>query len=300
MPLNPTPAIRAIDINNSGQVAGAAMVDGKWWPCIYNVETGIVQMIGSLGGERDNTVGFAMDINEHGQTVGFAQVDYETIHGFLYSEETGMFDIGEIHAYSINDAGLIVGSGAAGTVLWDEGNILPAIEGNGGVGIINNMNQVAGWNYDLESRYAYLYNYDTGTFTDLGDMADDTYPSAINDAGAFVGNREIVVGTEETWYESCPTGWVQDCWEEDGTVACGEESCPGGIVLDSYFADIYGYIAVLYEEGRLYNLNEIAGAPDEWNLLHASDINNSGQIVGIAGVGEGNLTLKAFLLTPVK
>jgi probable HAF family extracellular repeat protein len=121
--LDPPQQIRAADMNNSGQAAGGAMVDEAWWPCLYDIETNTVNVLGSLGGQRDGRVGAAAGINNLGQVVGSSYVDYDTYHGFLYTEASGMVDLG-LDASSINDAGLIVvGWGPTGRVAVLDGAV---------------------------------------------------------------------------------------------------------------------------------------------------------------------------------
>jgi probable HAF family extracellular repeat protein len=55
--------------------------------------------------------------------------------------------------------------------------------------------------------------------------------------------------------------------------------------------------AVLWEEGEIYNLNDLILPEPSWILQSATDINDHGQIVGY-GSHEGKT--KAFLLTPIK
>jgi probable HAF family extracellular repeat protein len=63
----------------------------------------------------------------------------------------------------------------------------------------------------------------------------------------------------------------------------------GSSSLDNY------YRAILYEEGTLYDLNNLIPANSGWTLERAFDINNQGQIVG-TGVVNGQE--QDFLLTP--
>jgi probable HAF family extracellular repeat protein len=53
----------------------------------------------------------------------------------------------------------------------------------------------------------------------------------------------------------------------------------------------------LYENGNLWDLNQLIPENSGWILKEATDINNDGQIVGS---GEIDGEIHAFLLTPIK
>jgi uncharacterized membrane protein len=57
-------------------------------------------------------------------------------------------------------------------------------------------------------------------------------------------------------------------------------------------------IAVLWNDGELYNLNELIDPSSKWFLYDAVSINDNGQIVGTGVNAQGKSA--GFLLTPVQ
>jgi probable HAF family extracellular repeat protein len=112
----------AIAINNYGQVAGASgtcstfnPVDGLYLSPVHALlwDHGKVTNLGSLGGAFGNQ---AHNINNRGQVVGVSDLAGDTVfHGFVWSQSTGMQDVGTVAgdtysvALAINDAGVVVG-----------------------------------------------------------------------------------------------------------------------------------------------------------------------------------------------
>jgi len=72
--------------------------------------------LGTLGGDGHGTGIEALDLNNHGHVVGFSDLQGDAnFHGFLWTPETGMQDLGTVPgdanslAIGINDAGQVVG-----------------------------------------------------------------------------------------------------------------------------------------------------------------------------------------------
>ncbi len=80
-------------------------------------QNGTVTDLGNLGGTGANAGNHACAINNHGQVVGHSELPHDTtFHGFLWTVETGMRDLGTLPrdfasaANGINDGGDVVGA----------------------------------------------------------------------------------------------------------------------------------------------------------------------------------------------
>lgn len=71
----------------------------------------------------------------------------------------------------------------------------------------------------------------------------------------------------------------------------------GQIVGSSQVSKALDFHAVVWDGGKLYDLNTLIHARSGWTLRDAVAINNCGQIAG-SGVHSGRR--RAFLLTPVR
>ena len=117
----------AAQINDNGQVVGAAGACGAFNSNtgLYLVENyallwekdGSVHDLGNLGGTGANAGNHACALNNQGQVVGHSELPNDTtFHGFLWTRETGMRDLGTLPgdpaslALGINDRGEVVGA----------------------------------------------------------------------------------------------------------------------------------------------------------------------------------------------
>jgi probable HAF family extracellular repeat protein len=112
----------AIAINDSGQVAGASgtcstfnATNGLYLSPVHALlwQNGTVTNLGSLGGAFGNQ---AHQMNNLGQVVGASDLAGDAVfHGFVWSQSTGMRDVGTLPgdtysvALAINDPGLVTG-----------------------------------------------------------------------------------------------------------------------------------------------------------------------------------------------
>lgn len=161
----------------------------------------------------------------------------------------------------INDAGYAVGRksryGLAGSAAFlttpefKDVTFLPIASGGTAVAI-NNFNRLVGTNGEQHS-HAYLYDVDTGIYTDLGTLNDGLRSSAadINDADEVVGSA-----------------WLS--------------------TVDTSLNDPTLYHAFIWDAvNGMVDLNLVAGAPD-WLLTSATAINERGDIVG-TGIKGGQV-----------
>lgn len=156
--------------------------------------------LGTLGGSYSA----ALDINESGHIVGWAQLPDLTEHAFLWTESGGMRDLGTLggsrsHALGISNAGHVVGNSTTSTgedhaFLWTEANGMQDLGTLGGDfsiawGQVNSSGQVAGTSKDANGdERPFLWTAQTG----MQDIASPAFPHAqpadINEAGMVVGH----------------------------------------------------------------------------------------------------------------
>jgi probable HAF family extracellular repeat protein len=133
----------AFSINDSGQAVGASgdctelQGNGTYLAARHALlwQTGTVTNLGSLGGTGSGMGIVALGINNLGQAVGVSDLaGDETFHGFVWSRDTGMQDVGTLPgdvasgALAINDAGEMIG------VSFDKDfNLTPFVQQPGGV-----------------------------------------------------------------------------------------------------------------------------------------------------------------------
>lgn len=161
----------AIAINNAGQVVGYSSTSHGDQPFIWSAATG-TQVLSGFGGST-TPVGRAQGINSAGQVVGWSQTDNRIPHGFVWTADGGMQDIG---LPATNDLGyLFIANG------------------------INSSGQIigtGGWGGGYGSR-PFLYTPD-GTMTSLEMLANEGTTltgNAINDAGTVVGTSDARNGS---------------------------------------------------------------------------------------------------------
>jgi len=263
--------------------------------------------LGTFGGSSSAASG----INASGQIVGSAAITGSVFtHAFLYAGGS-MTDLGTLGgpnstAAGINDSGQIVGAslttgdGPRDAFLYS-GGTMTAIsfgsDGNGATGI-NASGQVVGYGMPLVQRYSHesishAFSYSGGSVTDIDPFNGlGSRATGINASGQIVLDSYTETGIHAFLYSG---GSVTDL----GTLG-GDQSYSGGInasgqvVGNSRTSDPgYVYHAFLYSAGSMTDLNSLLPIGSGWNLVGASGINDSGQIVG---GGFINGQFHAFLL----
>ena len=269
-------------INNSGQIASGMVVDGIYYPAVWDVRTQGPSVLGSLGGTTATGFsGVASAISDVGDVVGYAYLDADNRHAFLYFNGK-LTDIGSLGGYSaaldVNDSGTIVGfsstassGGRAHAFVYANG-VMADIDPSGDLSEsyaqgVNNKSEVVGQFLvpDQVSTRAFLYT--DGRFADIGaDHSPETVAFEINDRGEIVGTTLVPK------LELCPG-------ERGEYVVCVK----------------YTSHAFLYVDGRFANLNALIPVKSGWELQWAFDVNNRGEIVGYGLHGD---VMRAFVLTP--
>jgi probable HAF family extracellular repeat protein len=284
-------------LNSAGQVVGTAlnttadadsMAAGNYWyfdvPYGYQERAFLwdrqlgMQDLGTLGG----TDAEALFINERGQVVGHSYTgstpsslcQYPLLtDSFIWEKHTGMVDLGTLggtctEAAGLNQKGQVVGlSNLAGdqsqhAFLWSRGSIhdLGGSLGGSYLGAygVNENGEAAGYAYrsDNTTFHAVLWK-GIGQMTDLGVIGDDQCSYA-----ATLNGSGQVVGSS-----------VSSCTAEDPT-----------------------FRAFLWEDGMMFDLNNLIPLGSPLYLQVVQSINDRGEVAGQGVDSSGNN--HAFLLIP--
>jgi probable HAF family extracellular repeat protein len=269
----------AADINDSGQIVGLSTPTGSTVNHAFLWQNGGMSDLGTLGGDFS----FAQAINNHGQIVGEAKTASGAYHDFVW-ESGVMYDLDallpvnsgwvtKIDTIDINDNGQITGTGLfnglqrAFLISDNDGTFANggltitnlgtlAAGSSGGYGI-NNLSQVVGWS-NATAGNPHAFRYSAGVMTDLKTL---------------IGNPTTGVNTSYAYA-------INDA---------------GQIVGNSVYDSTGNYHAVLWQNGKINDLNKQLPRGSAWVLGYAYDINGTGRIVGGGSIGGQT---HAFLMVP--
>jgi len=249
-------------MNNLGQVVGALSAADTYHAFVY--ANGSLTDLGLFGGDSSS----AFAINDAGQVVGTSYGYSETapIRGFLYSGGTmsAIQAPGSTYAFGINNAGTVVGGW---TVTTSEGDT-----------------------------FQHAYTYAGGVFTDLGTLpiGDGSRAYAINSAGMVVGAAANTFNGAPNFPENpfiYRNGTMTDMGNLGGIFSNatsindhGQAVGYAGVDFGGQSDEIYSRTAFLYQDGVLRDLGGLA----PYRSSNATDINNLGQVVGAAGLADGD------------
>ena len=310
--------------------ASGALVKGR---AAINVD-GLKFDLGTLGGPNSWMNGFA-GINERGEAVGLAETDvpdpngedicgfgtHLTCSAFLWKDGLmrALPTLGGNNgqASAINDRGQIAGFAETATedsgcppnritlpVLWEKGNVqaLPTVGSDPdaqAIGI-NHQGEAVGYSGTCtQAIHAVLWKNNTAfALPDLGSQAS-SFAEAINDRSQIVG----LVADGKTFVAAL---WQNDKITNLGTLgdfaAFAEGINNKGQIVGSTKDDQNNFVrAFIYEDGMMIDLNTLFPAHSNLYATMANDINERGQISGMATVlsGPHKGETHAFLATPV-
>ena len=303
-------------VNSQGQVVGYSY-DGD------GGQHGTLWQNGTVQSLTPGNYGYLNAINEQGVSAGLSQ-DYISDQSWLEAATTysagvpTLYHLG-VQSYldqfaAINDAGQAAGSTKVfegdlgylqhatalfGSDLVDLGTLGDQGSSSGASGI-NNAGLVVGYSeYQHGSDLAHAFSYDANGLHDLGTMAG-AYSAAygVNDSGVIVGQSTYTSGGDATHAFALKDGVWTDLGALDGegiSATAWAINSTGTIVGTSQVdpADPYMLHATLWQDGQIYDLNNLIGPNSGWVLNSANAISSNGLIVGY-GVFGGQV--QAFML----
>ena len=269
----------AYGINDLGQVTGISGKTAFLWDPI----TGMNPLEGS------NSIG--LDINNSSQVVG-----REGGQAALWEEDGSLIIIGDLgsgyaDATAINNEGVVVGyspviSGSSHAWLWDPDTGITDIDTTGYSNAFDiNDNEIVVGRFGSPAHYPAFWQ--DGVMTPIGTSTGQA--QGINNQNQIVGAHD---GHAFLWEDSSMTdlGTIGTAHSDAKAInendqVVGQLTFQGGVEH-----------AMFWQDGEMYDLNDLINPDSSFILTNAFDINDSGQIVGV-GTFDGEKY--AFLLNPV-
>ncbi|MCA1567939.1 MAG: hypothetical protein LC803_20295 [Acidobacteria bacterium] len=302
-------------VNDVGQVAGRAIINGRGFAVVYDGTLKIINPPESSSSE-------AYAINNHGQIVGTILI-CEIVNGECHNAKSrafiyrlGQFTIlgtlggRDSFGFDIDEAGRAVGNSTTpgpapnmsgdAQAFFSAGGPLENISAKMGVAgtrvaAVNSVGQITGVFRDTSRSGAFIYDTRDGTFS-LFTLAGG--PRGLNDHGQIVGVSSNHDGSGRAFLYAGGVmkdlGTLLPSHTFSGATAINNAGQIVGVSSQSWRSreDEHAFI---YEGGRMSDLNALIPANSGWLLKEATDINSRGQIVGrgtLNGQGRG------FMLTP--
>jgi hypothetical protein len=260
--------VRPAAINNLGQIAGYSS-SGH----VAFLDNGNITLLNNLGYGK-------LKLNNNGQVMNTAG-DV----GYSYVWKDGVYKDIPAEIHGINDNGELVGaiSGKYGNngahivkaILYRNDQIVdlglyPSTNYSWAEDINNSSEIIGSYFYWKDGELTY------DIFQTSMDINNNGFALLIDSSNSYLWNRGVAVDLGRFRGVS-----IND---RNQVVGTGENSDTN--------------IAVLWNDGELYNLNELIDPSSKWFLYDAVSINDNGQIVGTGVNAQGKSA--GFLLTPVQ
>ena len=236
-----------------------------------------------------------------------------------FSQQTGLTDLGGNWsiANSINASQQIVGaskdsSGVQQAVVWNNNtvtNISNASPGNNHAASINVSGNVTGQIVAGTVYQAFRWNGGLTTLNQIAPEVTSSWGADINDNDQIVGGFNITaVNNSYPGFSFSNNAYIWDPVDGFIDLSISQDYVTWGTAINNDGLVVGGGLinnttnfndarkALLWENNVAYELNTLlTDDTGSWKLQDATDINNSGYIVGI---GKLNNVFHAFLLTP--
>jgi probable HAF family extracellular repeat protein len=297
---------QALAVNDLGQIVGKSANHAFLW------ENGVMTDLGTLGGH----VSSANAINDLGQVVGESETATGEVHAFIW-EQGSMRDLGSAgetsSAHGINKGGVIIGAMFAknirgGAVVWKDGvrQYLGdlGLSGSGSTAMaINNGGEIAGVSsgFAASGGVVRAVIWENGAIRDIGTLGGlHSSANALNTQGEVVGWAEI--GDQVTAGFFWRNGAMQQLGMlSNGSVAPGNGTQAAAIndysqIVGSSLNSKGESRAVIWENTKITDLNDLIHVAKGLVLTQATAINNQGQIV--VEQQTPDQPPKSFLLVP--
>ncbi len=296
-------------LNNQGDVATWHAVTASQSPGLVILHSKETM---SIEGEKDFSLVYPADINDHLTVVGLLQQpqDLRFTQAFKWSDQHLQIldSLGGPYsaAVAINAAGEVVGSAQTTAktrhaVLWqaNQPRDLGLLAGGdySSARDINDKSDIVGDANVVPNGQPQAFLWRAGKMHELPRLRGGTYctAQAINNAGVITGSCDLANGSRHG------VVWRNGALIDLGTL--GDEDAPSTALDINAQAQVVGTSeatsdhlrAFLWEKGKIINLNQLLPAHSGWLLLVASRINDKGEILG-RGYYHGSI--HAFLLEP--
>jgi len=309
--------VAAVSINNSSQIAGAAIFGSDIdrhatiWSNGTAYDLGSPGVLTSAGSINDSGVvaGITFLNSQYGGSGG---APYATVweNGAprlitptsVYFSDGPFAGAGYIAPSGMNNAAQVVGMSVSTSdpnraAIWQNGTVealASPTSGDNSAAAINNLGQIVGYSTNAAGNHqAAFWTSASATSQNLGTTwaAYESFAFDINDNGQIVGefthNGSSYTGAV-LWTNGTAT--LLPGFSDSSTYTYAKAISNTGVVVGTC-----GSSAVMWQDGVITDLNDLV-AGTGWRLTASSDVNDLGQIIGAGYNPQGVLT--SFLLTP--